>query len=113
VDAAIETNAKYNYIRKQQEEVFGGKVPLMPTERQPTLPPLDQLVPSDILRQTELAAPQGTSPAVRTESAPGYVPQSVVDPAELPPPSAPPSVPPATATTPFGTPAVPPPGTSP
>ena len=76
VDAAIETNAKYNYIRKQQEEAFGGKVPLMPNERQPTLPPLEQLVPSDILRQTELAAPQGTSPAVRTESAPGYVPPS-------------------------------------
>jgi general secretion pathway protein D len=116
VDAAIETNAKYNYIRKQQEEVFGGKVPLMPTERQPTLPPLDQLVPSDILRQTELAAPQGTSPAVRTESAPGYVPQSVVDPAEPPPSSAPSSVPPATPTTPFGTqaaPVTPPPGTSP
>jgi general secretion pathway protein D len=115
VDAAIETNAKYNYIRKQQEEVFGGKVPLMPTERQPTLPPLDQLVPSDILRQTEMAAPQGTSPAVRTESAPGYVPQSVVDPAEPPPPSAPPA-PLATPTTPFGTqaaPVTPPPGTSP
>ncbi len=80
MDAAIETNAKYNYIRKQQEEAFGGKVPLMPTERQPTLPPLEQLVPSDILRQTELAAPQGTSPAVRTETAPGYVPPSCRDP---------------------------------
>ena len=80
VDAAIETNAKYNYIRKQQEEAFGGKVPLMPTERQPQLPPLEQLVPSDILRETEQAAPQGTSPAVRTETAPGYVPPSVVDP---------------------------------
>ena len=112
VDAAIETNAKYNYIRKQQEEAFGGKVPLMPNERQPTLPPLDQLVPSDILRQTELAAPQGTSPAVRTESAPGYVPPAGVVPAEVPPPSAPP----ATPTTPFGTqaaPVTPPPGTSP
>ena len=104
MDAAIETNAKYNYIRKQQEEAFGGKVPLMPTERQPTLPPLDQLVPSDILRQTELAAPQGTSPAVRTESAPGYVPPTGVVPAEVPPPSAPP----VTPTTPFGTPVTPP-----
>ncbi len=112
VDAAIETNAKYNYIRKQQEEAFGGKVPLMPTERQPTLPPLEQLVPSDILRQTELAAPQGTSPAVRTETAPGYVPQSGVDTAEPPPPSAPP----VTPTAPFGAPvepATPPPGTVP
>jgi general secretion pathway protein D len=109
VDAAIETNAKYNYIRKQQEEAFGGKVPLMPTERQPTLPPLEQLVPSDILRQTELAAPQGTSPAVRTETAPGYVPPTVVAPAEPPPPI----TPPVTPTTPFGTPVVPPPGTVP
>jgi general secretion pathway protein D len=112
VDAAIETNAKYNYIRKQQEEAFGGKVPLMPTERQPTLPPLEQLVPSDILRQTELAAPQGTSPAVRTETAPGYVPQSGVDTAEPPPPSAPP----VTPTAPFGAPVepvTPPPGTVP
>ena len=109
MDAAIETNAKYNYIRKQQEAAFGGKVPLMPTERQPQLPPLEQLVPSDILRQTELAAPQGTSPAVRTETAPGYVPPTVVAPAELPPPSAPPVAP----TTPFGTPVVPPPGTVP
>jgi len=104
VDAAIETNAKYNYIRKQQEEAFGGKVPLMPTERQPTLPPLEQLVPSDILRQTELAAPQGTSPAVRTETAPGYVPPTVVAPAEPPPPI----TPPVTPTTPFGTPVTPP-----
>ncbi len=109
VDAAIETNAKYNYIRKQQEEAFGGKVPLMPTERQPTLPPLEQLVPSDILRQTELAAPQGTSPAVRTETAPGYVPPTVVAPAEPPPPI----TPPVTPTTPFGTPVAPPPGTVP
>jgi general secretion pathway protein D len=106
VDAAIETNAKYNYIRKQQEEAFGGKVPLMPTERQPTLPPLEQLVPSDILRQTELAAPQGTSPAVRTETAPGYVPPTVVAPA-APPPQAP-ETPPVAPTTPFGTPVSPP-----
>ena len=109
VDAAIETNAKYNYIRKQQEEAFGGKVPLMPTERQPTLPPLEQLVPSDILREAEQAAPQGTSPAVRTETAPGYVPPSVVAPAEPPPPS----TLPVTPTTPFGTPVVPPPGSMP
>ena len=109
VDAAIETNAKYNYIRKQQEEAFGGKVPLMPTERQPTLPPLEQLVPSDILREAEQAAPQGTSPAVRTETAPGYVPPNGVAPAGPPPPSTL-SV---TPTTPFGTPVVPPPGSMP
>jgi general secretion pathway protein D len=104
VDAAIETNAKYNYIRKQQEEAFGGKVPLMPTERQPQLPPLEHLVPSDILRETEQAAPPGTSPAVRTETSPGYVAPGYDTPAAQPPPSPPP----ATPTTPFGTPVAPP-----
>ncbi len=103
VDAAIETNAKYNYIRKQQEEAFGGKVPLMPTERQPALPPLEHLVPSDILREAEQAAPQGTSPAVRTETSPGYVAPGYDTPAAQPPPS----TPPATPTKPFGTPAAP------
>ena len=47
VDAAIETNAKYNYIRDQQLERNDGKVPLMPGERQPTLPALEQLVPPE------------------------------------------------------------------
>jgi len=104
VDAAIETNAKYNYIRKQQEEAFGGKVPLMPTERQPALPPLEHLVPSDILREAEQAAPQGTSPAVRTETSAGYVAPGYDTPAVQPPPSPPP----VTPTTPFGTPVAPP-----
>ena len=104
MDAAIETNAKYNYIRKQQEEAFGGKVPLMPTERQPALPPLEHLVPSDILREAEQAAPQGTSPAVRTETSAGYVAPGYDTPAVQPPPSPPP----VTPTTPFGTPVAPP-----
>ncbi|MFZ2509076.1 MAG: type II secretion system secretin GspD [Steroidobacteraceae bacterium] len=39
-EAAIETNAKYNYLRDQQLERNGGKVGLMPGERPPTLPPL-------------------------------------------------------------------------
>ncbi len=40
--AAIETNAKYNFIRGLQQERGNGKgkVQLMPGERQPTLPPL-------------------------------------------------------------------------
>ncbi|MBM2853887.1 MAG: hypothetical protein HW417_815, partial [Steroidobacteraceae bacterium] len=38
--AAIETNAKYNYLRNQQLEQNGGKVKLMPGEARPTLPPL-------------------------------------------------------------------------
>ena len=38
--AAIETNAKYNYLRNMQLEKKGGKVQLMPGENRPTLPPL-------------------------------------------------------------------------
>ena len=49
VDAAIETNAKYNYIRDQQLRHNDGKVPLMPSERQPTLPALETLVPPELL----------------------------------------------------------------
>jgi general secretion pathway protein D len=67
VDAAIETNAKYNYLRGQQDMMFGNKVPLLPTERQPALPTLDKLVPSDALRQAEQLAPQGMTPAQRAE----------------------------------------------
>jgi len=38
--AAIETNAKYNYMRNQQLERNDGKVNLMPGAQQPSLPPL-------------------------------------------------------------------------
>lgn len=38
--AAIETNAKYNYLRNQQLDQNNGKVKLMPGETPPTLPPL-------------------------------------------------------------------------
>lgn len=38
--AAIETNAKYNYLRNLQQNQNDGKVNLMPGAQQPTLPPL-------------------------------------------------------------------------
>ncbi len=38
--AAIETNAKYNYLRDQQLGLKDGKVQLMPGTGRPTLPPL-------------------------------------------------------------------------
>jgi general secretion pathway protein D len=110
VDAAIETNAKYNYLRGQQDMMFGSKVPLMPGVPQPDLPTLDKLVPSDLLRQTEQLAPQGTTPAQRVEVTSGT--------ATAPAPTAvsPPTVQPAAPAEPFGTPsepASPPPGTNP
>ncbi|MBP1604199.1 MAG: type secretion system protein GspD [Acidobacteria bacterium] len=83
-DAAIETNAKYNYLRDQQLERNNGKVPLMPSERQPTLPALQDIVSPEYLNPVRQAAPPAAAPAT----------------APVPPP--------VTPTTPFGmTPATP------
>jgi general secretion pathway protein D len=43
VAAAIETNAKYNVLRDQQLQRRNGKVTLLPGERQPLLPPIEDL----------------------------------------------------------------------
>ena len=44
VDAAITTNAKYNVLRDQQvNRKKGGKVYLLPGEKQPLLPPIEDL----------------------------------------------------------------------
>ncbi len=112
VDVAVETNAKYNYLRGQGELMFGKRVPLMPSEHQPALPTLDKLVPSDALRQAEERAPPGTTPAGRAESGSGAA-------ATQAPSGAPPSATagpeqPAAPTAPFGAqqapePAAPPP----
>jgi general secretion pathway protein D len=114
VDAAIETNAKYNYIRDQQLQYNKGKVPLMPKERQPTLPPLETLVPPELLNPARTAAPPGTTPAERVEAGEGsgsVMPAPSTPPATAPTPTTPPpsgstTVPPATTP---GTPPAPPP----
>jgi len=43
VAAAIETNAKYNLLRNQQLQRRRGRVSLLPGERQPLLPPIEEL----------------------------------------------------------------------
>ena len=103
IDAAIESNAKYNHLRDQQLNMNKGKVPLMPRERQPTLPALEQLVPPELLNPARERA--GATPAERVNTLPPEGSQ--------PTPAAPP---PAAPTTPFGdTPATsePPPRTNP
>jgi general secretion pathway protein D len=110
-DAAIESNAKYNYIRKQQLERNDGRVPLMPGERQPTLPPLEQLVPAELLNPARQASPQGATPAERlhgSSSQDYYLPSDPTPGITNPAPA-------ATPTAPFGetTPPPPPPDTTP
>jgi general secretion pathway protein D len=110
-DAAIESNAKYNYIRKQQVERNNGRVPLMPSERQPTLPPLEQLVPPELLNPARQAVAPTATPAERMQGSSSGT--SVSDPTTgMTEPVAP--------TAPFGAPSTtpppqpqPPPGTTP
>jgi general secretion pathway protein D len=106
MDAAIESNSKYNYIRKQQTEQHDGKVPLMWGEHQPTLPALEQLVPPELLNPARAAAPPGTTPAERVQISNS----GTTNPPPPAPVVTPPAAPPPTA--PFGTP-TPPPGTTP
>ena len=107
-DAAIESNAKYNYIRKQQTERNDGRVPLMPGERQPTLPPLEQLVPPELLNPARQAAAPGATPAERMQ---GSSSQSINSDPATGLTTAPTE--PVNPTTPFGAPATaPPPGTN-
>lgn len=46
-DADNQTNAKYNYIREQQQQHNGGKVQLMPNEHQPALPSIETVAPKN------------------------------------------------------------------
>jgi general secretion pathway protein D len=99
VDAAIETNAKYNFIRKMQMERHGGRVPLMPSEHQPTLPPLENIVPRELL-DPALQVPESATPAERKEAAEAAPRPPNIETAPegfAPPPPAPPP-----PTTPFG-----------
>jgi general secretion pathway protein D len=84
-DAAIETNAKYNYIRDQQLNRNKGKVTLMPGERQPTLPALEDLVTPENANPTRVtplppAAPAPVLPEPTTTF--GETPQPTPPPAE-------------------------------
>ena len=93
VDATIETNAKYNYMREQQLQRNNGKVTLMPGERQPTLPAIESLVPPELLNPAQRVAPPDLTPAERAVVTDGI-------PAQTAPVQ---STTPVQTTTPFGT----------
>ncbi len=68
--AAIETNAKYNVVRNQQLQRRKGRVTLLPGERQPLLPPIEDLSkyadPTAGAKQPE----PGTDPTKPVETSP-------------------------------------------
>jgi general secretion pathway protein D len=84
VQTAIETNSKYNYVRDQQLQLHGGRVPLLPLEKAPTLPEIAP--PGAPAPQT---APAATEPAdaTRVEPVPETTPPTAT---EAPPDGAPP-----------------------
>jgi len=73
VAAAITTNAKYNVLRDQQLIRKKGRVTLLPGERQPLLPPIEDL--------SKYADPTAGAQA----PAPGTNPQQQVPPAQTQP----------------------------
>ena len=77
-EAAIETNAKYNVVRNQQLQRRKGKVTLLPGERQPLLPPIEELSKyADPTAGAKKPEP-GTDPTSSTQTPP--------PPEERPPP---------------------------
>jgi general secretion pathway protein D len=82
VQTAIETNSKYNYVRDQQLDLHGGKVPLLPFEKAPALPEL--ATPQASGSEPAPAAPAEPPDATRVEP----VPDSTPPPADVAPPGA-------------------------
>ncbi len=68
--AAIETNAKYNVVRNQQLNRRRGKVTLLPGERQPLLPPIEELSKYADPTAGAKAPEPGTDPTKPLETAP-------------------------------------------
>lgn len=85
VDAAIQTNAKYNVLRDQQiNRRRGGKVNLLPGEKQPLLPPIEDLSKyADPTAGAEAPAPGTDREAQPAQTQP--LPDTTPPPPEQPP----------------------------
>ena len=99
VQAAIETNAKYNVLRDQQLRRRNGKVTLLPGERQPTLPPIEELSkyadptagaepPAPGSDRTQVTPVQPQAP-VEAQPTPSPEEQTPEEPRNVPPPDSP------------------------
>ena len=93
VQTAIATGSKYEDLRRQQQQIHNGKVPLLPFERQPLLAPLEDMrkpIPKSTPTPTApapTAAPTPTAPAPTeaTPAAPGAQPPAAPQPQPQPP----------------------------
>ena len=82
-DAAIETNAKYNKLR--DEQLRNRKVPLLPRDRQPLLPPIEEL--SRYADPSTAPRPSATTTSTPAAPAPGPSASSAAQRANAPPPA--------------------------
>src|SRR5690606_38106644 len=97
VAAAIETNSKYNVVRNQQLQRRRGRVTLLPGERQPVLPPIEELSKYADPTAGAEAPPPGTDetqlrPPVQTAPLPESPPPTEAptqNPPNVPPPQSP------------------------
>jgi general secretion pathway protein D len=92
VQTALMTDSKYEDLRRQQQKIDKGHVPLMPFQQQPVLPPMHDL-------RKKLPASSPTPPADSKEQAPAPQSQTPAPAPEPPPattpvPAAPPAAPP-------------------
>jgi general secretion pathway protein D len=69
---AVETGAKYNYMLDEQRKADKRDgAPLLPDEKQPTLPPLPALPPPEKLLAPQTSKPEVPGPAASTPAIPG------------------------------------------
>ena len=84
VQAAIMTDSKYEDLRRQQQNIDNGKVPLLPGSKQPVLPPIEEL-----RRKTPRSAPQPAPAQPSSGDATPPQPAAQQNPAPAPQPPAP------------------------
>jgi general secretion pathway protein D len=95
VDAAVETNAKYNLMRNRQLTRKQGRVTLLPGESQPLLPPIEDLSKyADPTAGSQKPSPE-TDPTATPATQPAPIEEKPLPSREPPPPVSPPLSPPA------------------
>jgi general secretion pathway protein D len=63
--------SKYNEIRDEQKSLNGGKITLLPGEKQPSIP----AIPSIIAPTAQPAPPGAIAPNAQTDPAPAHTPE--------------------------------------
>ena len=85
VEAAFETNSKYNLIRDQQLKRGNGNVRMLPGDRQPTLAPIEELTKQPAASQAAPATGASTNTTNEGSTPVPASPSPQAQPADTPP----------------------------